>query len=100
MSVDDELTVRMAVDGLVTAILAAVRAELAAQVSAAAPARERLLTVGEAAATLGIGRSALYNELGSGRLKSLKVGRRRLIPSSTVAAYIEILARGGDRDPR
>lgn len=34
----------------------------------------------EAARLLGLGRTSIYAELGAGRLKSFKVGHRRLIP--------------------
>lgn len=63
----------------------AIRAEMAAE---ARPADvERLLSVAEAARALGIGRTALYGEITAGRCRSLKVGRRRLVPSSAIAAY-------------
>lgn len=76
-----EAAIRTAVESLVAAILAAVPAE------AAPDAPDRLLSLGEAAALLGIGRTRLYAELDAGRLRSLKVGRRRLVPSSAIAAY-------------
>ena len=63
----------------------ALRAELATE---ARPAPDRLLSVDEAAAGLGIGRSVLYGEMGAGRLRSVKVGRRRLIPAASIAEYI------------
>ena len=64
----------------------ALRDELRNDATFTAP--DRLLDVDEAAVALGIGRSALYAELATGRLKSLKVGRRRLIPAGAIAAYI------------
>lgn len=48
---------------------------------------DRLLSVGEAATALGIGRSLTYDLLASGRLRSVKVGRRRLVPSGALAEY-------------
>ncbi len=42
-----------------------------------------------AAKAIGISRSALYQELASGRLRSLKIGRSRII---TRAALVEFLA--------
>jgi excisionase family DNA binding protein len=54
---------------------------------------ERLLDVTEAAALLGVGRSRLYDELTAGRLKSVRVGRRRLVPASSIAGFI----REGER---
>jgi excisionase family DNA binding protein len=73
-------------DAALTELAAAIREEVAA--AAVAPAPDRLLDVDEAGATLGIGRSATYAELGAGRLRSIKVGRRRLIPAAAIAAYI------------
>ncbi len=50
---------------------------------------ERLLSITEAAAALSVGRSALYSELQAGRLRSMKIGRRRLIPAGALAAFID-----------
>jgi excisionase family DNA binding protein len=66
-------------------LVAALRDELATR-QEAAPAR--LLTIPDAADALSIGRSTLYEEIAAGRLRSVKVGRRRLIPAESVAAYI------------
>ncbi len=66
--------------------MAALRDEIATEPAPAAP--ERLLSVDEAAATLGLGRSLLYAEIGAGRVRSVKAGRRRLVPASAVADYI------------
>ena len=49
---------------------------------------DRLLSVNEAAAMLGIGRTALYGELQAGRLRSLKVGRRRLVPVGAIGERV------------
>jgi excisionase family DNA binding protein len=49
---------------------------------------DRLLSVDEAARALGVGRSSVYAELGAGRLRSVKVGRRRLVPSGAVGDRI------------
>jgi len=80
---DHEAAVREAVAQLAAALLAATRAN---EADPAGP--DRLLSVDEAARHLGIGRSALYSELAAGRLRSLKVGRRRLIPSSALAEFV------------
>jgi hypothetical protein len=37
---------------------------------------------------LGLERSALYGEVGAGRLRTIKVGRRRLVPAAAIAAFI------------
>ncbi len=71
-------------DAAVAELVAALRAELAPAPSAP----ERLLSVDEAAATLGLGRSLLYGEIGAGRVRSVKAGRRRLIPAGAIADYI------------
>ncbi|HSW43084.1 MAG TPA: excisionase family DNA-binding protein [Patescibacteria group bacterium] len=60
-------------------------------------APERLLSVDEAARTLGIGRSMLYAEIAHGRLRSLRVGRRRLVPASAIATYVAAAAGRGSR---
>jgi excisionase family DNA binding protein len=89
MTADHEAAIRGATDALVAAILAAVRAEAAT--GASAP--DRLLSIDEAGHSLGIGRSATYDLLGAGRLRSVKVGRRRLIPSGAVRDYIQAADR-------
>ena len=38
-----------------------------------------------------IGRTLVYNEIASGRLKTVKVGRRRLIPTTEGQRWIERL---------
>jgi len=73
-----------AISELVEAIAESVRAE-----AAAVPATpDRLLSIDEAAALLGLGRTATYGELQAGRLRSVKVGRRRLVPAAAISAYI------------
>ena len=90
MTSERETAIRDAILALTAAIMAAVRDET----TPVANAPGRLLSIDEAAAALGLGRTALYPELMSGRLRSFKVGRRRLIPASAIDAYIE--ARAGD----
>jgi len=46
---------------------------------------DRLMSIEQAARALGIGRTALYSEIGAGRIRSIKVGRRRLVPSSAIS---------------
>jgi excisionase family DNA binding protein len=75
----------LAVAELIEALRESVRME-----AAAVPrAPDRLLDIDEAAAALGIGRSALYGEIAAGRLRSVKVGRRRLVPAASITSYIE-----------
>ncbi len=72
---------------LVEAIREEARADV---VDANAP--DRLLSVAEARATLNIGHALIYDLIGSGRLRSIRVGRRRLIPATALADYIAGLA--------
>lgn len=72
-------------DAALAELAAAIREEVAGAGRPAGP--ERLLSVAEAADALGIGRTRCYAELSSGRLRSLRVGRRRLVPASALAAY-------------
>ncbi len=47
-----------------------------------------LYSVNEAAEQLRIGRSALYELINTGRLRSLKIGNRRLIARRDLEAFI------------
>ncbi|MFD6922153.1 helix-turn-helix domain-containing protein [Streptomyces sp. NPDC059944] len=59
-----------------------------------APQIERVLyRPEEAAATLGIGRSLIYEEIRLGRLRTVRIGRRRLVPPEYIAQYVELLKR-------
>lgn len=66
----------------------AIRADVLAELAPLANAPERLLSVDEAGATLGLSRAFVYSELQAGRLRTIKVGRRRLVPAAAIAAYI------------
>jgi excisionase family DNA binding protein len=46
------------------------------------------VSVEDAAAIAGVGRTTLYEALGNGTLRSLKVGRRRLIPVPALQAWL------------
>jgi len=50
-----------------------------------------LYRVTEAMAVLSMSRSAIYDEIRSGRLRSVKRGRSRLISASAIADYIALL---------
>jgi excisionase family DNA binding protein len=68
-------------------LAAAIRAEMAAETRP--PDVERLLSVAEAAKACGVGRTRLYGELEAGRLRSIHVGRRRLISAGALAEYTD-----------
>jgi excisionase family DNA binding protein len=56
-----------------------------------ATGQPRLLRVEEAAQLLGIGRSLAYHLIRTGRLRSIKIGSRRLIPLAAIDEAISAL---------
>jgi excisionase family DNA binding protein len=69
-------------------LASALREEVRAELEAAPSAPDRLLSVDEASTMLGFGRSRLYDEIQGGRLRSITVGRRRLVPGAAIAEFI------------
>ncbi len=57
-----------------------------------------LLSAEEAASRLGVGRTTIFGLLAAGDLQSLKIGRRRLIPTAALAAFVEQITTTGRRD--
>jgi excisionase family DNA binding protein len=53
----------------------------------------RLHRVEAAAEVLGVKRSTAYEEIRLGRLRTVRVGRRRLVPSEYIDEYVELLKR-------
>jgi excisionase family DNA binding protein len=53
-----------------------------------------VLYVEEAAAALRLSRSVLYELIRSGQLRTVKQGRRRLVPVSALAEYVASLESG------
>lgn len=51
-----------------------------------------LLNVDEAAEALRLSRSLLYELIRSGQLRTVKAGRRRLVPVSALAEYVASLS--------
>ncbi|MBC3194150.1 helix-turn-helix domain-containing protein [Pseudonocardia sp. C8] len=51
----------------------------------------RLFRVSEAMVLLSMSRSVIYEQLRSGRLRSVHQGRARLIPASAIAEYVQLL---------
>jgi excisionase family DNA binding protein len=72
-------------DRLEALIREIVREELAA----ARPKPQQLLSVEQAADALGLGRTLVYQEISRGRLRSVRIGRRRLIPASAIDEYAD-----------
>ena len=54
----------------------------------------RLHKLPVAQARLGIGRSKIFELMASGELRSVKIGRVRLIPESAIVEFIERLEQG------
>ncbi|WP_160050811.1 helix-turn-helix domain-containing protein [Nocardiopsis sp. FR4] len=60
--------------------------------------RKRLYSVEEAARLLSMGRTKTFAELKAGRLKSVKIGRARLIPAEYIDDFVELLKHEADCD--
>jgi excisionase family DNA binding protein len=58
--------------------------------AAPSPAKQ-LYRIGDAMTVLSLGRSAIYEQIRSGRLRSVTQGRSRLIPASAIAEYVALL---------
>jgi excisionase family DNA binding protein len=52
---------------------------------------QEVLTVDEAAARLRISKWSLYNLIRSRQIRTIKVGRRRLVPASSIAECVSLL---------
>jgi excisionase family DNA binding protein len=48
----------------------------------------RLLSIKQACRLLGVGRSNLYEMLALGRVRSVKIGRRRLVPRDAIDEFV------------
>lgn len=48
-------------------------------------------TIDEASKVIGLGRTRLYEELNSGRLKGVRAGRRTLIPHASIEDWLNEL---------
>ena len=46
------------------------------------------LSIDEVCSSLGLSRQTIYKEIGEGRLKTFKVGRRRLCSPAALADYV------------
>jgi excisionase family DNA binding protein len=57
------------------------------------PADRQLYRVTDAMVVLSMSRSAIYEQIRSGRLRSVTQGRSRLIPAAAIVEYIALLER-------
>ena len=56
------------------------------------PIQDRLtLTIPEALKATGIGRTKFYEEVGAGRIKVVRIGRRVLVPVDGLRAWVKVL---------
>src|SRR5450830_767141 len=58
-----------------------------------------LLSVVEAAHRLGVGRTLMYELLGSGQIESMHVGRLHKVPAEALEAFVERQRHGAGRGP-
>jgi excisionase family DNA binding protein len=63
------------------------------QLAAIQPSGKQLYRVADAMNVPSISRSVIYEQIRSGRLRSVTQGRTRLIPASAIADYIALLER-------
>jgi excisionase family DNA binding protein len=59
----------------------------------------QLLDVDQVAARLNVGRSTVFNLMSSSKLRSVKIGQRRLVSEASLAEFIEGLDRQADANP-
>ncbi len=62
--------------------------------TSARPVPQLLLRVEEVAAMLAIARTRVFDLIGSGELRSVKIGHSRRIPEQAVRDYVERLGQG------
>jgi excisionase family DNA binding protein len=75
-------------EAAVMELVAALREELApAPAADQVDAPERIYSVEQAAELLAVGRTFLFGEIARGNLRTLKAGRRRLVPASSISDY-------------
>lgn len=61
--------------------------------AAGAAPRPVLWRVPEAMSLLNVSRSVIYEQIRSGRLRTVKVGRTRLVPDAAIDDYVRLLER-------
>lgn len=63
----------------------------------AARTMPRLLAIKQALYELGISRTAIYELIKAGKLKTVKIGRRRLVPVEAIEELVAELGSNGGR---
>ncbi|HVB43636.1 MAG TPA: helix-turn-helix domain-containing protein [Streptosporangiaceae bacterium] len=59
---------------------------------------KKLYRISEAMRLLSLSRSVIYNQLRTGRLRSVKEGSTRLIPADAIAEYVALLEAEAEAD--
>ena len=59
----------------------------------------QLLDVDQVAARLNVGRSTAFSLMSSNKLRSVKIGQRRLVSEASLAEFIDGLDRQADANP-
>jgi len=67
-------------------------------VDRSAATSQQLYRVPDAMQLLSLSRSVIYEQIRTGRLKSVTQGRTRLIPASAITDYVNMLQREADGD--
>jgi excisionase family DNA binding protein len=66
-----------------------------------APERKALYRIPEAMNLLSLSRSVIYEQIRTGRLRTVRQGRTRLVPAAAITAYVDLLEqeaqKGGTR---
>jgi excisionase family DNA binding protein len=57
---------------------------------------KQMYRIADAVVVLSLGRTAIYEQIRSGRLRSVTQGRTRLIPASAIKEYIALLEQEAD----
>jgi excisionase family DNA binding protein len=61
---------------------------------------KQLYRIRDAMVVLSLGRSSIYEQIRSGRLRSVTQGRSRLIPASAIAEYVKLLESESESEAR
>jgi excisionase family DNA binding protein len=59
------------------------------------PNNLKLLSIDQACEYLGLGRWSVYNLINQNRLKSIRIGKRRLVSMNAIQAFISRLEKEG-----
>ena len=62
------------------------------------PTGQALYRIPEAMRLLSLSRSVIYQQIRSGRLRSVKQGTTRLIPAEAITEYVELLEAEAEAD--